>query len=623
MAKSRKPAARKSAKRKITTRKPAARRSKSDKRQRVNGVALDPVTLEVIRNALPAVANEMAADLQRTSYNMMIYEVRDFCTALIDTEGQLISQNVGGVSHFVADLGVIITDGMKRYGREGFRPGDVVITNHQAVAGQHLNNVVIYMPYFYRGELLMFSMVRAHWIDVGGSSTGFGAGPQVADPWFEGLQLDQLKIYREGKLDETLYRVLKDNIRFPESSLGDMKSQMAACRLAARRMDELFDKYGKGTILAAIERIFDETETKCRNVVAQLPDGVYEAQSAMDDDGVLKGEPVPIRVKITIAKGEMVIDLSGCSAERRAAINSRTLAGARVAYKALTGPLDPVNEGSFRALKVIIPEGSIMMARFPAPMSGWSIIVPMVVDTIVKALAQAMRDRVPAGHHGLLGGAVVFFGVHPKSKRRFVVQSIEGGGWGGRPAEDGESATVSVCQGDVRNGSIEGIELKCPVLVERRGLRQDSCGAGRHRGGLGLDMHVRNLVEGRWNFEQARRLNCPPWGLWGGGAGEAGGYLLRLPGENDFKPMVGAHIPVPLGAEAIVRTGGGGGWGDPLDRDPELIRQDVLEELVSQEAARERYGVVLSRDLAVDESATKHMRDLIRSSRDQAGALAP
>jgi N-methylhydantoinase B len=577
--------------------------------------SLDPVTLEVIRNALPAVANEMAADLQRTSYNMMIYEVRDFCTALIDPEGQLISQNVGGVSHFVADLGVIIVDGMKRYGKQGFAPGDVIITNHQAVAGQHLNNVVIYMPYFYKGELLMFSMVRAHWIDIGGMSTGFGAGPAVADPWLEGLQLDQLKIYEKGKLNETLYRVLKDNIRFPESSLGDMKSQMAACRLAARRMDELFDKYGKATILAAIDRIFDETETKCRNVVAQLPDGVYEAEAAMDDDGVLKGEPVPIRVKVTIAKGDMTIDLSGCSAERRAGINSRTLAGARVAYKALTGPLEPVNEGSFRALKVIIPEGSIMMARFPAPMAGWSIIVPTVVDAIVKALAPAMRDRVPAGHHGLLGGAVVFFGVHPKTKRRFVVQSIEGGGWGGRPFEDGEPATVSVCQGDVRNGSIEGIELKCPVLVEGRSLRRDSCGAGKYRGGLGIDMHVRNLVEGRWNFEQARRRDCPPWGLWGGKPGEAGGYLLRLPGENDFKPMVGAHIPVPLNAEAIVRTGGGGGWGDPIERDVAVVRGDVLEELVSREAALEHYGVVLRDDLTLDETATQQRRDRLRSAR--------
>jgi N-methylhydantoinase B len=576
---------------------------------------LDTVTLEVIRNALPAVANEMAADLQRTSYNMMIYEVRDYCTALLDLKGELISQNVGGVSHFVADLGILVVDGMKRYGRDGFKPGDVIITNHQAIAGQHLNNVVIYSPYFYKGELLMFCMVRAHWIDVGGQSTGFGAGATVADPWLEGLQLDQLKIYEEGKLNETLYRVVKDNIRFPESSLGDMKSQMAACRLAARRMDELFDKYGKDTILAAIAQIFDETEQKCRNVVAQLPDGVYEAEASIDDDGLIRDEEVPIRVKIAIKGSDMTIDLSGCSAERKAAINSRTYAGARVAYKALTGPLDPVNEGSFRALKVVIPEGNIMMARFPAPMSGWSAIVPTVVDTIVMALAKAMPDRVPAGHHGLLGGTVVFFGLDPKTKRRFIVQSIEGGGWGGRPFEDGESATVSVCQGDVRNGSIEGIELKCPVLIESRGLRQDSCGAGKYRGGLGLDVRVRNLVEGKWNFERSRRSKRPPWGLWGGTAGEPSGNLLKLPGEKAFKLITGSNISVSRNSEAIVRTGGGGGWGNPLERVAAMVVEDVAEGLISRQAAREFYGVVLRGNVALDESATARLRDRLRSTR--------
>jgi N-methylhydantoinase B len=574
---------------------------------------LDTVTLEVIRNALPAVANEMAADLQRTSYNMMIYEVRDYCTALLDTKGQLISQNVGGVSHFVADLGVLVTDGMERYGASGFKPGDVVITNHQAVAGQHLNNVVVYTPYFYKGELLMFMMVRAHWIDVGGTSTGFGAGATVGDPWLEGLQLDQLKIYEEGKLDEKLFRVIKDNIRFPESSLGDMKSQMAACRLAARRMDELFDKYGRETMLTAIAQIFDETEQKCRNVVTRLKDGVYEASASIDDDGVIKGEEVPIHVKVTVKGGDMTIDLSGCSPERKAAINSRTYAGARVAYKALTGPLDPVNEGSFRALKVIIPEGNIMMARFPAPMAGWSSIVPTVVDAIVRALAGSMPDRVPAGHHGLLGGAVVFFGTHPKTKRRFVVQSIEGGGWGGRPFEDGVSGTVSVCQGDVRNGSIEGIELKCPVVVEARELRQDSCGAGKHRGGLGIDMRVRNLVDGRWNFEMPRRGKCPPWGLWGGTPGEPGSYLLKRPNEKSFTHMAGSHIPVTIGAEAIVRTGGGGGWGDPLERDPALVAEDVSEGLISAAAARKLYGVAVRGNMSLDESATRKLRDRLRS----------
>src|SRR5580658_9746443 len=575
---------------------------------------LDAVTLEVIRNALPAIANEMSADLQRTSYNMMIYEVRDFCTSLVDTEGQLISQNVGGVSHFVADLGVIVTDAMKRYGAKGFAPGDVIITNHQAVAGQHLNNIVIYMPYFHKGELLMFAMVRAHWIDIGGMSTGFGAGPSVPDPWQEGLQLDQLKIYEAGKVNETLYRVLKDNIRFPESSLGDMKSQMAACRLATRRLDELFGKYGKTTILDAMAQIFDETERKCRNVVEKLKDGVYEASSFLDHDGVKRDERVPIHAQVTIDHGGMTIDLSKCSGERKAGVNSRTYAAARVAYKALTGPLEPVNEGSFRALKVIIPEGSIMMARFPAPMAGWRVIVPTVVDTIIRAHGDAMRDRVPAGHHGLLGGSIVYFGVHPKTKRRFVVQSIEGGGWGGRPFEDGASGSVSVCQGDVRNASIEGIELKCPVVVESRGLRTDSGGAGKYRGGLGIDTVVRNLVDGRWNFDHPKREHCPPWGIWGGKPGTHGDFLLRLPGENDFRSMEAPHYPVPIDSEVIVRTGGGGGWGEPLERDAALVRADVIEELISRRVADADYGVVLRDDLTLDQAATARKRNELRSA---------
>jgi len=583
------------------------------KQTKLDPPQLDPVTLEVIRNALPAISNEMALDLQRTSYNMMIYEVRDYCTALLSPEGKLISQNVGGVSHFVADLGVLITDGMKRYGRNGFKAGDVLITNHQAVAGQHLNNIVIYTPYFFKDELVMFAMVRAHWIDVGGTSTGFGAGAYVADPWLEGLQLDQLKIYDGGILDETIYRVIRDNIRFPESSLGDMNSQMAACRLAMRRMDDMFSKYGKATVLAAIEKIYEETELKCRNTVSRIADGVYEAESFLDDDGVQKGDPVRLHAKVTVNSGHMTIDLSGSSGERKAGINSRTLAGARVAYKALTGPLEPVNEGSFSALDVIIPEGNIMMARYPAPMAGWSQMLPLVVDTIVKALAPAMPERTPAAHFGLLSGGIVFFGVDPKTGRRFVVQSIEGGGWGGRPFEDGESATVTVCQGDVRNASIEGIELKCPVLVQQRGLRQDSGGAGKYRGGLGMEVRVKNLVDGRWNLARPHRSKCPPWGLWGGKPGCNEEKYVRLPGETQYKNIDANRYPLPADSEVLLNTGTGGGWGDPLDRDPARVAWDVLEGLVSKKAAREEYGVALNEDLSVDAAGTEKIREALRA----------
>ena len=574
---------------------------------------IDPVTLEVIRNALPAISNEMSYDLQRTSYNMMIYEVRDYCCALLDVHGNLLSQNVGGVSHFVADLAVVIKDGVEKIGLNSFQPGDVIIANHQAVCGQHLNNVCVYMPFFFRGELIGFPIIRAHWVDVGGMSTGFGASRNVFDPWMEGLQLDQLRIYKGGEPSTDLLKVIADNIRYPESSMGDLRAQMAACQLGLRRLEELFTKFGEEVVLDSVQKIFADTEAKCRKVIEQIPDGTYEAESFLDNNGFQKDVPLNIKVKVIVSGSDMTIDLSGCDPQNRGPYNSRTLAGARVAYKALTMPLDPVNEGSFGALQVIIPEGNFMMAKYPAVMSGWSSPIPTVVDTILKALAPAIPDRIPAGHLGVLGGTIVFFGYDPQKGKNFVVQSIEGGGWGGRPFEDGESASVSICQGDVRNAPIENIELKCPVIVEERVLRQDSGGAGKFRGGLGLDSRVSNLVEGRWNLMQTGRRNCPPWGLWGGKPANVSDYLLRLPEQSEWQSVDVALHPVPKNSGVIIRTAGGGGWGNPLERDPEKVRMDVLEGFVSLEAARNEYGVVLRTGsnpyfYEVDEEATKKLR---------------
>jgi N-methylhydantoinase B len=574
---------------------------------------VDPVTLEVIRNALPAISNEMSYDLQRTSYNMMIYEVGDYCCALLDDRGNLLSQNMGGVSHFVADLAVVIKDGVEKVGAHNFRPGDVVIANHQAVCGQHLNNVCVYVPFFFKGELIGFPIIRAHWVDIGGMSTGFGAQTNVLDPWMEGLQLDQLRIYKGGEPNTDLLKVIADNVRYPEASMGDLRAQIAACQLGLRRLEELFTKFGRDVVLNSVQRIFADTEAKCRRVIDQIPDGTYEAESFMDNNGFQKNVPLRVKVKVIVAGSDMTIDLSGCDSQNRGPYNSRTLAGARVAYKALTMPLEPVNEGSFTALNILLPEGSFMMAKYPAVMSGWSLPVPTVVDTILKALAPAIPEKIPAGHLGVLGGTIVFFGHDPQKKKNFVVQSIEGGGWGGRPHEDGESASVSICQGDVRNAPIENIELKCPVLIEGRVLRQDSGGTGKFRGGLGLDSKVRNLVEGRWNLLNTGRRQCPPWGLWEGKPGDVSDSLLRLPGQSEWQSVDVALHPVPKDSEVIVRTAGGGGWGNPLERDPEKVKMDVLEGYVSIEAARNEYGVVIKPGklptfYEVDAEGTKKLR---------------
>lgn len=572
--------------------------------------SMDPVTTEVLRNALPAIADEMSVDLQRTAFNMMIYEVRDYCCGLLDRHGRLIAQNIGGVSHFVADLGVIIKDGIERFGIDGFHPGDVLISNHQRVAGQHLNNICIYTPFFFDGELCAFPIVRAHWVDVGGQSTGFGASDQVTDPWVEGLQLDQLKIYERGVADEKLLRIICDNIRFPESSMGDMRSQIAACKLAERRLTELFTRYGPETICGSIEQIFEDTERRCRYVVAELPDGVYQAESVYDNDGVERDKPVPVKVTVTVSGSDMSIDLTECSLERKGGINARTLAAPYIAYKALTQPLDPVNEGSFRALRIEIQEGNFMMARFPAPMAGWSRVLSTVVDTIIKALSAAVPQRAPAAHFGLIGHSFSFFGRDLSTGKRFMMQTAEGGGWGARPWEDGESASVSVCQGDVRNSPIETIELKSPVRVEERALRPDSGGAGTFRGGLGMQIRMRNLAEGAWTLSNRGRRRQPPWGLFGGKDGAVSECLAQRADESEARYEDPVRKVMPAGSVVTLRSAGGGGWGDPFARDPARVLEDVLEGYVSVDAAARDYGVVVdAAKKAVDEIATRRLRN--------------
>jgi N-methylhydantoinase B len=566
----------------------------------------DPVTVEVVRNTLAAIADEMALDLQRASYNMMIYEVRDFCCALVDKEGRLLAQNVGGVSHFVADLGVIIKDGLERYGRDGFRAGDGFITNHQRVAGQHLNNVVTYTPVIIDGELFAFAITRAHWSDVGGMSTGFGARGANVDPWLEGLQLDQLRLIAGGQYDDTLLRVISDNVRYPEAAMGDMRAQFAACRAAEQRLTDLVARYGTGDVEQAIEEVFDSTEKRCRGVVAAMADGVYRASSKLDHDFAEPDRPVNIEVEVTVRGSDMTIDLTGCEKQRKGSINARTLAGAYVAYKAITTPIEPVNEGSFRALKVIIDEGNFMMAKFPAPMASWSVALPTVVDTVITALASARPDQIPAAHFGTLGGSFAFFGVDP-DRGSFVAQGIEGGGWGGRPEEDGASASVSVCQGDVRNSPVESLELRFPLRVEQRGLRPDSGGPGRRRGGLGMVTEITALVDGTWRLSMAGRNLCPPWGLWNGGDGQPGKHQLRQPG-GEFEPVNG-RVTAPAGSVARIITGGGGGWGSAGERPVSEVAYDVREGYVSAAAATELYEVVVDEATGqVDVAASERLR---------------
>jgi N-methylhydantoinase B len=544
-----------------------------------------PITVEVVRNAVVAYADEMANVLAKSAYNMMIYEVRDYCCGLLDAGGRMISQNRGGLPIFLADLGPAVEDGIRRYGLDGFHPGDVVIMNHAGVCGQHLNNVVIYTPCFHAGEIVGFAANRAHWVDIGGMRQGFGSSA-TTEIYGEGLQLRSLKIYEAGKRNETLWQIIRDNIRYPDASLGDLRAQIAACQVGAQRYAELLSRYGRGVVETCVAVVWDQAEAAARRVVDTIPDGTYEAESFLDNDGRTLDVPLRIKVKVVVKGSTMTVDFSEMHPQVASPLNSGRsggIAAARVAFKALTSPDLDVNEGCFRPLDVILPEGTMLSAKPPAALGLWSIPLPTVVDTILKALAPAIPDAVPAAHKGDMGGCS-FFGFREDDRSRFLLLNIFGGGWGGRPSEDGESASVSICQGDVRNTPIELQEIKYPFLVEQHGLRTDSGGPGRYRGGLGVALTYRCLQACKANINFERTM-VPPWGLHGGREGAINLAIITRRDGKETTVYKETEIELQAGDRVTFLTAGGGGYGDPRARRREDIERDLAEGFISQAGA--------------------------------------
>jgi N-methylhydantoinase B len=550
-----------------------------------------PITVEVVRNAIVAYADEMANALMKSAYNMMIYEVRDYCCGLIDTQARMISQNRGGLPIFLADLGVAVADGITRYGLGGFKPGDVVVMNQGQVCGQHLNNVVVYSPCFHGDELVGFAANRAHWVDIGGMHQGFGSSGST-DIYAEGLQMRSLKIYEAGERNETLWQIIRDNVRYPDASLGDLRAQIASCQLGARRYAELIARYGRGTVEACIAKVWDQAELAARRVVESIPDGRYEAESFLDNDGRNLTTPLRVKVAVQVQGSQLTVDFTEMNPQVQSPLNSGRsggIAAARVAFKALTSPDLDVNEGCFRPLDVILPEGTMLSAKPPAALGRWSIALPTVIDTILKALSPAVPHLIPAAHKGDMGGCS-FFGFRPDGSR-FLLMNIFGGGWGGRPDEDGESASVSVCQGDVRNTPVELQEIKYPVLVDRHAFRSDSGGAGRFRGGLGLEVTYRMLQPCKANINCERTLD-PPWGLFGGKSAATNAAIIRRAADGAEEIVYKAtEIEIGAGDSVTFLTAGGGGYGDPHQRARADVARDLTAGIVSPQAASNDYGI--------------------------------
>lgn len=574
---------------------------------------IDPVVTEIVRNGLIAATEEMKTNLMRTAYNMIIYEALDFTVGLFDAGGNTVSIGLG-LPMFIRGMSETVKAKIAHF-KGDIDPGDILLTNDAYITGSHLNHMTFTVPIFHDGDLVGFSCCMAHWPDVGGTLSG-----STTDIYSEGLQMPIVKIYRKGVINEELVSIIKTNVRLADRAMGDFRAQIAAVKTGEKRFLEMLRKYGRDDVLGAIDAIMDQSERLARERVAAMPDGVYEAESFMDDDGISVGVRVPIRVKVEIKGDRMSVDLSEVSKQVGGFYNSGATAGmscCQVAFKCLTSPLDmPINEGQFRALDIVLPPGSVVSAVKPAAMRMWMTYPMTVVDTIFKAVAPAMPDQVAAGHHAdLVVGRV---NGRKASDNSFYIYlgGLIGGGWGAKHNSDGMNATIAMNDGDTHNGPSEQVEAKYPLLVERYCLRPDSGGAGKFRGGLGTEqvMQAVNQI----NFSsQMDRVKCKPWGLFEGLSGFGNSVAIHRGGasEETLFPNGKAFNQVLKPGDAyILRSGGGGGYGSPLERDLDRLAHDVRCGYVTREQAEANYGAVFKADGSIDAAATATRRAEMRKA---------
>ena len=574
---------------------------------------IDPVTVEVVRNGLIAVTEEMKTNLMRTAYNMIIYEALDFTVGLFNARGETVSIGLG-LPMFIRGMSDTVKAKIKHYGLEKMDPGDILLTNDAYTTGSHLNHMTFSVPIFHDGKVVAFSSCMAHWPDVGGTLSGV-----TTDIYSEGLQMPIVKAYRKGEPNEEVMDIIRMNVRVPENAMGDLRAQIAAVRTGEKRFLEMIQKYGIDAVLGSIAAIMDQSEASARERVRQIPDGVYEAESYMDDDGVALGKRIPIRVKVEVAGDRMKVDLSEVSKQVAGFYNSGETAGrscCQVAFKCLTSALDlPINDGQFRALDIVLPPGRVVSAQKPSAMRMWMTFPMTIVDTIFKALAPALPDHVIAGHHAdLCVGRVN--GRRPSDNSFYIyLGGLVGGGWGAKHDSDGVNATIAINDGDTHNGPSEQVEAKFPLLVERYALRPDSGGAGKFRGGLGTEQVVQ--MRGKISFNaQMDRVRCRPWGLYGGLSGFGNAVAIHRFGEDEQGFQNGKAFDQVLGPgdAYIIRSGGGGGYGSPLEREPEKVELDVQQGYVTKASAEKHYGIVF-RDgtLDVDIVRTQARREEMRA----------
>ncbi|HEV8439687.1 MAG TPA: hydantoinase B/oxoprolinase family protein [Methylomirabilota bacterium] len=550
----------------------------------------DPILLELVKNALDTIVDEMAIALVRTAYSNNLKNAMDMSCALCDADGRLIAQGLTLPLHLGS-----IPDAMARV-RQKFagriQPADVFILNDPFEGGTHLPDFYIFKPIFHvhDGGLVGWSASIGHQLDVGGKTPG-GNGCDATEIFQEGLRIPPVKLYAAGEPVEAVFELIDRNVRVPRQVLGDVRSQVAACLTGERGYLKLIAQHGADRFRACTTTLLDQAERLARSAITKMPDGTYEFTDWIDDDGI-DPDPIALKVALTVAGDRLIADFTGSAGQVRGGINSPlpfTKSAVYATVRHLIGGDPPNNEGYFRPIEVIAPPGSIVNPVMPAAVAARGLTGFRLANALFGALAQIAPDRVFACEVG--GDTGVSFGGYDRERRPFVFLEFLFGSWGGRPTRDG----VDACSSSVVNFSnnpIEVIESEYPLLIERYGYVPDSGGAGKFRGGLAVVRQYRFLeATGTLQLRTDRRRHLP-YGLAGGRPG--------TPSDNTLNPE-GDPRRLPSKCTLEIRQGdvfrhllaGAGGWGDPLERDPDRVLKDVLEEKLSPEYARREYGVVV------------------------------
>jgi N-methylhydantoinase B len=573
---------------------------------------VDPITLAVVRNNLISVANGMQETAFRCAVTTLMYEIRDCAFSLLDANMGVIAQS-HGIIGFLGSLGPATKNCVDMVGKNNLKPGDVVISTVPRITGSHSADVLLFTPIFYRDELFGYATTKSHLSDLGAKSF---FPTDTRSIYEEGLRIPPLRIYKEGNLRWEVWEIIKWNSRAPHLVWGDIQALISGCHFAERRVIELLDKYGIETVNECIEELYNYGERMTKRAIQEMPDGTWTAEDYLDNNGIDLDKPILTKVTITIQGSDITIDFSGSAPEQRGPVNGSlisTLSSARGVVKALTTPELPANEGCFRPIKVIAPEGSVYNPSSTAPSFLYFQLSLHVIELINKALYQVLPEKIPACSGGDVCG-VGYFGVDPKTGRYWMGLTPCVIGQGADLFSDGENFIHPHDTSSAKNAPTEVLESTFPVFIEKVEFIQDSGGAGKHRGGLGSVLYTRLLVPATF-FSFIEKGKTPHWGINGGKEGLRNYALIRSKEKGEFEVLKTTGIELDEGDSIITKAGGGGGYGNPLERDLEAVREDVINGYVSVKHAKQDYGVVIDpRTFNIDVEATNKLRRELRTN---------